>query len=134
MMFRPGYNISSLPPQACSNTTSPLFKIDANYIQGWLALNLVNAGAVSQLAVSLDSHLMFVYAADGLFTAVQEAKVSSASFKARVSPKLFQGDPPGIEDLLYLCSPSQGRRRRFLLLSSSRRRLRREFELYCVDG
>lgn len=46
-----------------------------------MALNLVNAGAVSRLAVSLDSHSMFVYAADGLFTAIQEVKVSLTSLK-----------------------------------------------------
>lgn len=51
-------------------------------MQGWLALNLVNAGAVSKLAISLDSHSMFVYAADGLYTVVQEVKVSFMSFKA----------------------------------------------------
>jgi len=79
MMFRPGFNITSLPPQTCSNTTSPLFTINAHYMRGWLALNLVNAGGVSKLAVSLDSHSMFVYAADGLFTALQEVKVSSSS-------------------------------------------------------
>lgn len=50
-------------------------------MQGWLALNLVNAGAVSKLAVSLDSHSMFVYAADGLFTAMQEVKVSFTSLQ-----------------------------------------------------
>ncbi len=81
MMFRPGYNVSSLPPRTCSNTTSPLLTIVANHMQGWLALNLVNAGAVSKLAVSLDSHSIFVYAADGLFTAVQEVKVSFTSLK-----------------------------------------------------
>jgi len=50
-------------------------------MQGWLALNLVNAGAVSKLAVSLDSHSMFVYAADGLFTAMQEVEVSFTSLQ-----------------------------------------------------
>ena len=80
-MFRPGYDVSSLPSRTCSNTTSPLLTIVANHTQGWLALHLVNGGGVSQLAVSLDSHSMFVYTADGLFTAVQEVKVSFASLK-----------------------------------------------------
>lgn len=90
MMFRPGYNISSLPPRTCSNTTSPLLKISANATRGWLALNLVNAGAVSKLAVSLDAHSMFVYTADGLFTAVQEVKVSSSSSKLTVQSDFFR--------------------------------------------
>lgn len=75
MMFKPGYNLSSLPPETCINTTSPLLTIPANYSQGWLALNLVNAGAVSKLSVSLDAHSFFVYAADGLFVELQKVKV-----------------------------------------------------------
>ncbi|RAR01519.1 Conidial pigment biosynthesis oxidase PcArbB [Stemphylium lycopersici] len=67
MMFKPGYNLSSLPPDTCSNTTSPLLTIPANSSSGWLALDLVNAGSVTRLSVSLDAHSMFVYAADGLY-------------------------------------------------------------------
>lgn len=74
-MFRPGYNSSSLPPQTCANTTSELLTIPANLTQGWLALNLVNAGSVSKLSVSVDGHSMYVYAADGLYVALQEVKV-----------------------------------------------------------
>ncbi|KAI4245837.1 MAG: hypothetical protein L6R42_010101, partial [Xanthoria sp. 1 TBL-2021] len=76
MMFKPGFNISSLPSETCVNTTSPLLTIHANRTQGWLALNLVNSGAVSKLGVSLDAHSMYVYAADGLFVTLQEVKVS----------------------------------------------------------
>lgn len=75
MMFKPGFNISSLPPESCTNTTSELLTIPANNTQGWLALNLVNAGSVSKLGVSLDAHSMYVYASDGLFVALQEVKV-----------------------------------------------------------
>lgn len=75
MMFKPGYNISSLPPESCSNTTAPLYTIQANDTDGWLALNLVKAGSVSKLAVSLDGHSMYVYAADGLYVTLQELKV-----------------------------------------------------------
>jgi len=77
MMFKPGYNISSLPSESCSNTTTPLYTIQANNTDGWLALNLVNAGSVAKLAVSLDSHSMYVYAADGLYVTLQEVKVST---------------------------------------------------------
>ncbi|KFY32044.1 hypothetical protein V493_00559 [Pseudogymnoascus sp. VKM F-4281 (FW-2241)] len=51
MMFKPGFNISSLPPESCTNTTSGLLTIPANNTQGWLALNLVNAGSVLYLAL-----------------------------------------------------------------------------------
>lgn len=76
MMFKPGFNISSLPPETCINTTSPLLVISTDQSRGWLALNLVNSGAVSALRVSLDGHSMFVYAADGLYTKLQEVNVS----------------------------------------------------------
>src|SRR4030095_3793283 len=75
MMFKPGFNDSSLPRETCSNTTSPLLTISADHTRGWLALNLVNSGAVSALGVSLDAHSMFVYAADGLYVQLQEVKV-----------------------------------------------------------
>lgn len=45
-------------------------------MQGWLALNLVNSGAVSKLAVSLVAHSIYIYAADGLYVTLQEVKVS----------------------------------------------------------
>ena len=104
MMFKPGYNVSSLPARTCSNTTSSLLEIRANHTQGWLALNLVNVGAVSTLAVSLDAHSMFVYASDGLFTALQEVKVSSSWSRLHFSltplgasyvywPTIFGNDP-----------------------------------------
>lgn len=84
MMFKPGYNVSSLPPATCANTTSSQLTIPANSTQGWLALNLVNSGAVSKLAVSLDAHSMFVYAADGLYVTLQEVKVSCKLSNLRV--------------------------------------------------
>lgn len=78
MMFKPGFNMSSLPPETCTNTTSSLLSISADPSKGWLALNLVNSGAVSALRVSLDNHSMFVYAADGLYTRLQEVNVSTS--------------------------------------------------------
>jgi hypothetical protein len=76
MMFRNGYNMSSLPSETCVNTTSRQLNISANSSRGWLALNLVNSGAVSAIRVSLDAHSMIVYAADGLYVTPQEVKVS----------------------------------------------------------
>lgn len=75
MMANPGFNLSSLPTESCTNTTSDLLTIPANTTQGWLALDLVNAGSVSKLGVSLDAHSMYVYASDGLYVALQEVKV-----------------------------------------------------------
>ena len=75
MMFRQGLNGSSLPLDTCANSTSTLLNIPANTTEGWLALNLVNSGGVSMLRVSLDSHSMYVYMADGLYVDVQNVKV-----------------------------------------------------------
>jgi L-ascorbate oxidase len=80
MMFRPGYNIDSLPKSTCTNTTSDRLKISANMTHGWLALNLVNAASVAKMSVSLDGHSMYVYAADGLFVDLQKVEVSSDLF------------------------------------------------------
>lgn len=97
MLFRPGYNISSLVPDTCKNTTSPQLLISANASQGWLALNLVNSGGVSALRVSLDRHSMHIYAADGLYVKPQEVKVSPS--QSQLEPSLFltflgSGDRP----------------------------------------
>lgn len=75
MMFKPGYNMSSLPLDTCINTTSPLMTVTGNATIGWLALNLVNSGSVAKLSVSLGAHSMYVYAADGLFVDLLEIKV-----------------------------------------------------------
>ena len=88
MMFKPGFNLTSLPPETCSNTTSPLLIVSANQTTGWLALNLVNSGAVSALSVSLDGHSMFVYAADGLYVTLQEVKVAMTSLCSGFHPLL----------------------------------------------
>ncbi|KAJ9139015.1 Multicopper oxidase [Coniochaeta hoffmannii] len=85
MMFKSGFNASSLPPETCTNTSSTQLLISANTTQGWLALNLVNSGAVSALRVSLDGHSMFVYAADGLFVELQEVKVLHMALGQRYS-------------------------------------------------
>lgn len=79
MMFRSGFNISSLPPETCTNTTSSLFVVPANQTRGWLALNLVNSGAVSALRVSMDGHSMLLYAADGLYVKPQKIEVGSCN-------------------------------------------------------
>jgi Multicopper oxidase len=84
-IFRQGYNVDSLPPSTCTNTTSDLLRIPANTTQGWLSLNLVNAASVAKMSVSLDGHSMYVYAADGLFVALQEVQVLQIAVGQRYS-------------------------------------------------
>ncbi len=76
MMYKPGYNLTSFALQPCVNTTSPFVHIAANQSLGWLSLNLVNSGAVTKLAISLDGHSMVVYAADGEYVGLEEVNVS----------------------------------------------------------
>ena len=91
MMFRPGLNASSLPPETCTNTTSELFKFTADASRGWTALHLVNAGAVSRLSISLDGHSMFVYAADGLYVTLQEVQVCRRQVVTAIHVNLLVG-------------------------------------------
>ncbi|KAF4996202.1 hypothetical protein FDECE_12543 [Fusarium decemcellulare] len=106
MMFKEGYNTSSLPPETCKNTTSSLLTIPADESRGWLALNLVNSGAVSALRVSLDGHSMFVYAADGLFIELQEAKVLHMELGQRYSVMIKLDQEPGNYYLRFATFPS----------------------------
>ncbi|KAJ6105299.1 hypothetical protein N7523_010109 [Penicillium sp. IBT 18751x] len=106
MMFRSGYNVSSLPPETCMNTTSPQLTITANASQGWLALNLANSGAVSALRVSLDSHSMHVYAADGLYVNTQEVKVLEIAIGQRYSVMIKLDQRPGNYYLRFATYPN----------------------------
>ncbi|KAI8648535.1 hypothetical protein NCS55_01492200 [Fusarium keratoplasticum] len=106
MMFKPGFNISSLPPETCKNTTSLLLTIPADQSRGWLALNLVNSGAVSALRVSLDAHTMFVYAADGLFVELQEVNVLHMELGQRYSVMIRLDQEPGNYHLRFATFPS----------------------------
>ncbi|EWZ79220.1 hypothetical protein FOCG_18256 [Fusarium oxysporum f. sp. radicis-lycopersici 26381] len=106
MMFKPGFNMSSLPPETCTNTTSPLLVIPADQSRGWLALNLVNSGAVSALRVSLDGHSMFVYAADGLYTKLQKVNVLHMELGQRYSVMIKLDQSPGNYYLRFATFPS----------------------------
>ncbi|CEL09497.1 hypothetical protein ASPCAL12632 [Aspergillus calidoustus] len=106
MMFRPGYDINSLPAETCVNTTSEQLVINANASQGWLALNLVNSGAVSNLKVSLDSHSMHVYAADGLYVTPQEVKVLEIALGQRYSVMIELDQSPGNYYLRFATYPN----------------------------
>ncbi|KAL2871428.1 Cupredoxin [Aspergillus lucknowensis] len=105
MMFKPGFNASSLPPETCTNTTSPLLTIPADHMSGWLALNLVNSGAVSRLRVSLDAHSMLVYAADGWYVDMQEVKVLEIDIGQRYSVMIGLDQKPGNYYLRFATYP-----------------------------
>ncbi|OQN95432.1 hypothetical protein B0A48_18489 [Cryoendolithus antarcticus] len=104
-MFRPGFNASDLPPETCTETMAPLLTIAANFSSGWLALNLVNAGSTTKLTVSLDSHTMYVYAADGLFVKVQEVEVLPMSLGERYSVMIKLDQTPGDYTLRFASIP-----------------------------
>lgn len=104
-MFKAGFNSSSLAPETCTNTTSALFTVSANASLGWLALDLVNAGSTSKLSVSLDSHSMFVYAADGLYVKVQEVKVLPIAIGQRYSIIVRLDQSPGRYNLRFAATP-----------------------------
>ncbi|KAF5712261.1 Cupredoxin [Fusarium mundagurra] len=106
MVFKPGFNMSSMPPETCMNTTSPLLVISTGQSKGWLALNLVNSGAVSALRVSLDGHSMFVYAADGLYTNLQEVNVLHMELGQRYSVMVKLDQSPGNYYLRFATFPS----------------------------
>ncbi|KAF8674894.1 multicopper oxidase family [Rhizoctonia solani] len=54
-----------------SNTTFEVFAVKKS--NGWAAFNLLNSGALWDLRVSIDSHKMYFFAADGHYTKVQVA-------------------------------------------------------------
>ncbi|KAG8684933.1 hypothetical protein FRC11_011417 [Ceratobasidium sp. 423] len=54
-----------------SNTTFEVFTVKKS--EGWVAFNLLNSGALWDLRVSIDSHKMYFFAADGHYTKIQVA-------------------------------------------------------------
>ncbi|CAE6471189.1 unnamed protein product [Rhizoctonia solani] len=54
-----------------SNTTFEVFTVKKS--NGWVAFNLLNSGALWDLRVSIDSHKMYFFAADGHYTKIQVA-------------------------------------------------------------
>ncbi|THW31058.1 hypothetical protein D6D22_10385 [Aureobasidium pullulans] len=104
-MFKAGYNSSSLGPETCTKTTSALFITSANASLGWLALDLVNAGSTTKLSVSLDSHSMFVYAADGLYVEMQEVKVLPLAIGQRYSVMIKLDQLPSRYLLRFAATP-----------------------------
>ncbi|KAG8932234.1 hypothetical protein FRC03_002854 [Tulasnella sp. 419] len=56
----------------CQNTTTPIEVFEVKKTDGWLSLGLVNQGAFWDLTYSIDSHKLWVYAADGAWHKPQQ--------------------------------------------------------------
>ncbi|KAF8680927.1 multicopper oxidase family [Rhizoctonia solani] len=57
----------------CTNSNTSFEVFSAKQSDGWVAFNLLNSGALWDLRVSIDSHKMYFFAADGHYTKVQVA-------------------------------------------------------------
>lgn len=57
----------------CANSTTPFKVFTVKQSDGWVAFNLLNSGALWDLRVSIDSHKMYFFAADGEYTNIQTA-------------------------------------------------------------
>ncbi|KEP48467.1 multicopper oxidase [Rhizoctonia solani 123E] len=57
----------------CSNTTGAFEVYTAKESSGWVSFALLNSGALWDLRVSIDSHKLYFFAADGQYTQVQVA-------------------------------------------------------------
>ncbi|KAB2573754.1 Laccase abr2 [Lasiodiplodia theobromae] len=97
--------MSPMASSPCTNTTAPLLAISANYTRGWLALNLVNGGSITKLSVSLDSHSMHVYAADGFYVKPQEVQILHMSNGQRYSVMVKLDQMPGNYTLRFASYP-----------------------------
>jgi FtsP/CotA-like multicopper oxidase with cupredoxin domain len=62
------HDFSKLPPTAfdvCVPSVGPTEVITVDPANQWVSINIINAGTVSSLGVSIDEHPMWIYAADG---------------------------------------------------------------------
>ncbi|CAE6431489.1 unnamed protein product, partial [Rhizoctonia solani] len=57
----------------CTNSDTSFEVFSVKQSDGWVAFNLLNSGALWDLRVSIDSHKMYFFAADGHYTKVQVA-------------------------------------------------------------
>ncbi|KAG8737848.1 hypothetical protein FRC10_007601 [Ceratobasidium sp. 414] len=57
----------------CTNSSTPFQVFTVKQSDGWTAFNLLNSGALWDLRVSIDSHTMYYFAADGHYTNIQKA-------------------------------------------------------------
>ncbi|KAB5589622.1 Multicopper oxidase [Ceratobasidium theobromae] len=56
----------------CENTTTSLQHWVINKHDKWVAFNLLNSGSIWDLRISIDSHDLYVYAADGSFVNIKK--------------------------------------------------------------
>ncbi|KAF8681336.1 multicopper oxidase family [Rhizoctonia solani] len=57
----------------CTNSNTTFEVFSAKQSDGWVAFNLLNSGALWDLRVSIDSHKLYFFAADGHYTKIQTA-------------------------------------------------------------
>ncbi|CUA78325.1 laccase TilA, putative [Rhizoctonia solani] len=57
----------------CTNSNTSFEVFSVNQSDGWVAFNMLNSGALWDLRVSIDSHKMYFFAADGHYTKDQVA-------------------------------------------------------------
>ncbi|KAG8744969.1 hypothetical protein FRC12_014685 [Ceratobasidium sp. 428] len=57
----------------CKNSATPFQVYTVKQADGWTAFNLLNSGALWDLRVSIDSHTMYYFAADGYYTNIKKA-------------------------------------------------------------
>ncbi|KAG9083142.1 hypothetical protein FRC06_004683 [Ceratobasidium sp. 370] len=57
----------------CTNSSTPFQVFTVKQSDGWTAFNLLNSGALWDLRVSIDSHKMYYFAADGHYTNIKVA-------------------------------------------------------------
>ncbi|KAG8750576.1 hypothetical protein FRC12_012825 [Ceratobasidium sp. 428] len=65
--------VSSAMWYDCKNSSTPFQVYTVKQADGWTAFNLLNSGALWDLRVSIDSHKMYYFAADGHYTNIQVA-------------------------------------------------------------
>ncbi|GAB1528025.1 hypothetical protein RhiTH_011216 [Rhizoctonia solani] len=65
--------VSSKVFYECTNTTTNLQHWVVNKNDKWVAFNLLNSGALWDLRVSVDSHTLYIYAADGNYVRIKKA-------------------------------------------------------------
>ncbi|KAG8723960.1 hypothetical protein FRC12_024401, partial [Ceratobasidium sp. 428] len=65
--------VSSAMWYDCQNSSTPFQVYVVKQSDGWASFNLLNSGALWDLRVSIDSHTMYYYAADGYYINIKKA-------------------------------------------------------------
>ncbi|KAF8699880.1 multicopper oxidase family, partial [Rhizoctonia solani] len=86
--------VSSKVFYECTNTTTNLQHWVVNKNDKWVAFNLLNSGALWDLRVSVDSHTLYIYAADGNYVRIKKANsitIPVVRVAAAVVPQMQSG-------------------------------------------